>query len=486
MNIFTELDDKWRATLPNELVRHAPTVLRRIEAEQADALRDAFSAETLAELVNHPLLDWLWRTYERFRAGIQGQLPDDAPQHVQADWQGRGTGDLFGAPLSALSALTPLQVSRLEAALGWVTVRDVAVSTSLEAARAIHRAATGKPAAPYDPTDRPLPDYFSGGVRQYKDRLREAAGISQRSQAAAQDEAQPSGAAQSGRTQSGETHTGETARRSGPWPAPPPPPPPPPSPALSVAGAEVSVNAPSTQQKSLPQAEPPPVQPFRVQPPPDPQQPVPVHPGQGVRPAALAASFPRPQPRILKGYTPDGKYMPIGGGSRGWHKNAGVARNERAGGYGYSHAIDEAGFAHSGLEQRIRTNLRGAERKTVRMQVRYARGEDESTTPGLCLDISLTGAKIRIGQKLRQGTAVNLSFVERNEVTGDEVAFLALSGTAVWSTSVDKHFRVQRYDCGLQFDSLDLATKERLLLVLNDRVQDLIGDSESPAPFLGE
>jgi hypothetical protein len=179
-------------------------------------------------------------------------------------------------------------------------------------------------------------------------------------------------------------------------------------------------------------------------------------------------------------YSATGTYMPKGGGSQGWYENRGVARTEQGNRYRYHEAVDALGFRHAEVEQQVWINNRGAERKEVRIQVRYRLDPDTPPLPGLCLNISLTGAMIRIGRQLKPGLAVNLLFVEREELRGEERSLLSLDGAVVWSRSVDPRFRNPRYDCGLKFDPLDISAKERLSLVLTDRMDQLLDDPLLP------
>ena len=193
-------------------------------------------------------------------------------------------------------------------------------------------------------------------------------------------------------------------------------------------------------------------------------------------------TFAKPVSRkVSKNYAPDGSYIPQGGGSRGWHDNQGVARNEMPNQYRYREVIDEVQYKLSGLEQAVWVNNRGEERKQVKMHVRYGIDEGLQPQPGLCLDISLTGAKIRVGKALKEDSPIQLDFVVRDDILRSESSFLVLDGKVVWNKSVNPHFRNPRYDCGIEFDEMELEQKERLSKVLMDQIADLLHEDSEQA-----
>jgi hypothetical protein len=151
-------------------------VLKGVGERQARLLEEVFGVHTLRELVNHPVLDWVWRTFSTFRAGALKALPPDAPAFVSEPWQGRSCGEWLASPLHSLQAISAEDALRLGEGLRWVTVRDLASDTVCEAARAIHKAATGGPVPPEDTIAKPLPEYFAGATRRYRERVGEVAG----------------------------------------------------------------------------------------------------------------------------------------------------------------------------------------------------------------------------------------------------------------------------------------------------------------------
>jgi hypothetical protein len=407
MNLFTQLRPEHHAAPPERLLDLPVTVLKAIDETRAAALREVFGVHTLRELAAHPGIDWVWRTYRLFRAGVQPGLPADAAEHVQEGWQERSCGDWLASPLTSLRGLSPEAAQRLAQALGWTTVRQMASDGACETAREVSRIVTGRPEAPEATATRPLPDYFASGTQRFLERAREQAG---------------------------------SARGA---PAAPPPPPPPASPSASTAAPAGALTAPTPR----------------------------------VAPAAdEAGAWPptdMPQ-RRHKDYAADGTYMPKGGGSRGWVENEGVAKAERGNRYRYHEMVDRVHYRRSALEEQVRVNNRGAERKELRMQVRWCLDPAVPPMPGLCLDVSLTGAKLRLNQPLRAGTPVQVAWVHRDDLVGTEHPVLELAARAVWNRSVNPNYRQQRYDTGVEFEPLELAAQERLTLLLTDRVDELL------------
>ena len=227
--------------------------------------------------------------------------------------------------------------------------------------------------------------------------------------------------------------------------------------------------------------------------PPPPPPPRPAPPAAARPPAPVVAAAPadkgdqtnpsgHPSPGIAmpkvpatygKDYTPDGVYIPRGGGTRGWVENQGIARAERANRYGYEHAVDLERFQRAGLQEMVRANLRGAERKELRMQVRWTGDPDKPPIAGLCLDISLTGAKLRLGQGLPKDTPVQVTWVDRDDLLGAEQPLVTLDAIAVWNKSVNSAFRTPRFDCGVHFAPMSLEAQRRLTLLLTGKLDEL-------------
>lgn len=460
MNIFSELKPEWHPKTPLELLDCSPRALKAIGNDEADVLRKVFGITTLSEMVTHPLIDWVWRTYQGFRSGFQQELPADAGQHLKDKWTGRSCGDWLGAPLNSLRQLSDEAGLLLGRTMGWVTIRNMAADKAFEAAREIHRLEKGELGPPGADQPKPLKDYFAGAAPRHIDRAREVAGLP------------PIPPAPPAPPPPSPVGSREGIARSKTL-APPPETPPPPSSASAretpapparitvesrgniarsdtpLAGVTVTSGGPrrlSTHGAPLDQAE---VSPFGG---------VPVPSSDTIRTE----------------YTSDGNYIPKGGGSRGWYANEGVAKTERMNNYGYSQAIDENRFRSSGLENKVRLNLRGAERREVRLQLRYGIDGTANLVPALCLDVSLTGAKIRIGRTLRDGMVLFLIFVQRDEMDGTTTPFLQIRGEVMWCKSVDPNFKVQRFDCGLRFVEMSLDEKEGLSKVMMDRVDELV------------
>ena len=429
MNVFTELKQEWHAKTPEELLDLSPGVLKKIDTHQADTLKTVLGIDSVREMANHPELDWIWRTFRLFRAGVLTEMPDEAEGHVTDEWQHRACGEWLRSPSTSLKILTEDQALQLGKVLGWVTVRDIATDDSLETARALHRAVTGKPVPPDEEVVKPLKNYFAGSSSRYRERL-QATGEAREATRPAADSSASEPAAGKRPTETTRQAAPAAAGSIAPAPPAPPatPPPAPPTPPRPVTGLQTS--------------------PFVV------EQPTKV--------------------TILhkKNYSPSGAYIPKGGGSRGWYEQDGVAKAERGNNYRYGEAIYLAGYRDVALEHQVFINMRGAERKTVKIQVRFVSG-DAPPFPAVCLDISLTGARIRVGKMFPPREAIQIIMVERDERYGKVSPLIVLEAKVVWCKSIDPRFKVQRYDCGVSFDEMALDTKERLTLVLTDRFKEL-------------
>ncbi|MEE8435704.1 MAG: PilZ domain-containing protein [bacterium] len=438
MNVFTELRQEWHAKSPEELLDLSPGVLKKIDAYKVDTLNTVLGIDSVRKMANHPELDWVWRTYRLFRAGVLNEMPEEADAHVTDEWQHRACGEWLRSSSTSLKTLTKDQALLLGEVLGWVTVRDIATDDSLEVARELHRAVTGKPVPPDEEVVKPLKNYFAGSASRYRERL-QATGEAREAPHPVTDQ--------------------KASKRMAPKTTAPSPPPAAPNAAAPtgtggiLAGTTADGSTVTGTTMPVPPAEPPvsvlQTSPFVVEPP--------------TKITTLRK----------KNYSPSGAYIPKGGGSRGWYKHEGVAKTERGNNYRFGEAIDADGYREVALEQKVLINMRGAERKEVKIQVRFMSG-DAPPFPAVCLDISLTGARIRVGRKFPPQEAIQITVVHRDERYGTVNPLMVLEAKVVWCKSIDLRFKVQRYDCGVHFDEMPLDTKERLTLVLTDRFKELI------------
>ena len=474
MNVFTELRQEWHAKSPEELLDLSPGVLKKIDAHKVDALNTVLGIDSVRKMANHPELDWIWRTYRLFRAGVLNEMPAEADAHVTDEWQNRACGEWLRSSSTSLKTLTEDQALLLGKVLGWVTVRDIATDDSLEVARALHRAVTGKPVPPEDEVVKPLKNYFAGSASRYRERLQATGETRETLEAPGPVD--------------GQTASTPTAPKSTAPKPPPEAPAPPPGAAPTGSGSALAgVPAAGATQPALAGATQPALAGATAAAPSGATTPpVPVKPVDGLQTSPFAIEPPQ-KITILhkKNYSPSGAYIPKGGGSRGWYKQEGVAKTERGNNYRYGEAIDADGYREVALEQKVLINMRGAERKPVKIQVRFASG-DVPPFPAVCLDISLTGARIRVGRKFPPEEAIQITVVHRDERYGTVEPLLVLDAKVVWCKSIDLRFKVQRYDCGVEFDEMALDAKERLTLVLTDRFKDLIAQPLPEAEGDGE
>lgn len=417
MNLFTQLRPKWHEASPAHLLDAPTTVLKAIDETRAEALHDVLGVRSVRDMATQPLVEWVWRTFLRFRAGAQEELPADAAEYLTEPWLQQGCKDWLVGPLSSLKALDAEQQRRLEEALGWATVRHMANDKAFETAREISRMVTGQPAPPDQGIVRPVPDYFSGGTQRFLARVREAGGMPQR--------------------------------------PPAPPPPPPAAPAPAPAAPELPVEGDLVPAVA----------------------------------ATLRTSGGSPLPQVPvkphRDYTPQGAYVPHGGGSRGWVGNQGVPHIERPNHYRYGEAVDTRRFQQASLEDLVRSNNRGADRKEVRQRVRWSLEVGDAPSAGMCLNLSLSGARLRLSRAMRAGATLRVTWVHRDEVLGSETPLMALTGVVVWCKPAGASLRNSRHDCGIEFDALSLDTQERLALLLTERTGELL-ERGAPEPLPGD
>ena len=455
MNLFSLLKPEWHPAAPKELLSSAPTVFRAIEDDQARVLEDIFGITTVGEMVNHPALDWVWRTYETFKAGILSGPPPESEGFIRPDWRQRSCGEWLSSPLNSLESISDEDGQRLGHVLNWATVRNMASDTSFEAARVLHRMVTGEPVSPADAIPKPLTNYFEGASNSYMNRQREGAGLP---------------------------------------PIPPPPPqaplPPPPQLGAPLSGhLDSPPHDPATGMEEVgdgagmaPLGEDRPVHSplpgeFKASPSPD-----------GIRawsnPPAGEQTYNEafhtvPKTR-RKDYSEHGTYIPQGGGSRGWYENQGVAKTEKSNQYRYQEVIDQTGYRDVDVEHKIHVNLRGAERKELRMQVRFSLDEHEVPQPALCLDLSLTGVRIRLSRRFRQAQPIYLTFIHRDDIQGIVTPLIHVQATVAWCREVDPTFKNPRYDLGLEFSEMTIDIKEKVSKLMMDRIDELLAEAPPP------
>lgn len=181
----------------------------------------------------------------------------------------------------------------------------------------------------------------------------------------------------------------------------------------------------------------------------------------------------RQQDPARMNYTPDGRYIPQGGGMRGWFQNRGVAVNEQMNQYRYHEAVDAMVFRVAGAEDAV-ANRRGAERKDVGLRVRWCTGHGEPTEPGSCRDLSLTGIGVRVRHELRPDAVVTVRLMHRPDLIDEGQAVLTLAGRVRWCAPVNPRVANPRYDAGIAFEETSVDDTERLSLILTGRVERLL------------
>ena len=199
-------------------------------------------------------------------------------------------------------------------------------------------------------------------------------------------------------------------------------------------------------------------------------------------PGAFEASFKERQHQPVKGYAPDGHYVPKGGGSRGWFENQGVAHTEQGNGYRFHQAVDERVYNPDGVEQ-VYEEERDTDRREMKVHVLFRTGAESQDLSGLCVDISLTGAKVRIKQPLRAGTPVTLQFVDRDGYTGDREVLCNVKGKARWNSAINPRLRSTRHEVGIKFDDMTAEAMEAITMLQTgkyDRLVEMVRARNAP------
>ena len=177
-----------------------------------------------------------------------------------------------------------------------------------------------------------------------------------------------------------------------------------------------------------------------------------------------------PQAKPLGDYTPDGTYIPLSGGQRGWFDNSGVLKSEADNRYRFREAVDADSFKHKILERIETFNRRDSDRYQVELWVRHsdpAHPDLSVTHRAYCMDLSLRGAKLRVRTDIPAGEVIAVSFFQQ-KVDADEGTPLATALAAVQHNhpaggAPDN----PRFYLGIEFVDLDIATKETIATLMS-------------------
>lgn len=174
-------------------------------------------------------------------------------------------------------------------------------------------------------------------------------------------------------------------------------------------------------------------------------------------------------------YTAGGKYIPQGGGSRGWFENSGVAVSERMNHYRYHEGVDSQAFRHV-LDEREGAERRAEERTPVELRVLYGTGDAPPEQRGFCHGLSLRGAGLRLRDELRSGTPLTVVLLARRAELGEDQPLVTVTGAVEWSMEVKPRGRSPRYDCGVRLDELTPEQSSRIGRILAGEIDNLLPD----------
>ena len=176
---------------------------------------------------------------------------------------------------------------------------------------------------------------------------------------------------------------------------------------------------------------------------------------------------------VRKNYTPEGRYIPQGGGSRGWINDSLVAANEKGNGYNFSSVFKKVKFFFD-IEAEERDETRSADRLPVNLHVQWALEGENEEHPGYCRDLSDTGAQIRIRETVIKDTRIAMTLLARRKPKETPMEVLNLVGTVVWCRLAKVSLGNTRFDAGVHFDPLGEEDNYKLMMVLGGRALELL------------
>ena len=192
-----------------------------------------------------------------------------------------------------------------------------------------------------------------------------------------------------------------------------------------------------------------------------------VPPGSDIQPGAARVSLPVPPPQLTEDYTPEGDYIPLSGGTQGWFRNNGVMDVEGPNNYRFHEAVDEEAFRLRAIEGIKAENRRSAKRSPAALpvRVRYENGRDEE--PAFCLDLSISGARLRTRRRVSPDEPLYLTITTARQGNADPEDLVAMAAKVRWCEVATTRGSTVRYLCGVQFEPLDLPAQKALAALLD-------------------
>ena len=202
-------------------------------------------------------------------------------------------------------------------------------------------------------------------------------------------------------------------------------------------------------------------------------------PDSEITDAAMRISLPQESPRLDENYTPEGTYIPLSGGIRGWYENSGVMKSETRNGYGFHGAVDGDAFKNTILERIETFNRRAVVRVKVDLWVGYQREASTEQQAGFCLDLSVEGARLRTREALEVGDRLRITMHRTRDAVGEGVPLVSVQAEVRNFRLANPNQAYPRYYTGIGFKDLEIAAKEAIARLVAEG-QPLPGQETAP------
>ena len=191
-----------------------------------------------------------------------------------------------------------------------------------------------------------------------------------------------------------------------------------------------------------------------------------IPPDSDVQEAAIRVSMPHPARALpADDYTPDGTYIPLGGGMRGWYENSGVPNAEAPNHYRFREALHANAFKATILERIETFNRRDSQRFKVDLWVRHsnpAHPDLKMTLRAFCIDLSLRGAKLRVREPMEANETIIISFFQQKADIDTDTPLATMEAKVLHCRPAGGRSESPRYYIGVEFVELEIAAKEAL------------------------
>lgn len=191
-----------------------------------------------------------------------------------------------------------------------------------------------------------------------------------------------------------------------------------------------------------------------------------VPPDSDIQPGAVRVSQPVQPTQQTEDYTPAGDYIPLGGGTQGWFRNNGVMDVEEPNNYRFHEAVDEEAFRLRAIDGIKAENRRTSKRSPAALPVRIRYENESDEEPAFCVDLSISGAKLRTRRKVDPDEPLHLTITSSRESDAEPRDLVAMAAKARWCEVATARGSTVRYVCGVQFEPLDLPAQKALAELL--------------------